>query len=246
MRLFFAIFLSSLIFSSLIFGVAVGRDSTNNDRKAVEEKPSEEWKPIKISEKLIESRKCQIENKKERLKCILALSDEDLKIVNYVPEDCRSLNKEEKEKCINDYKFFQSCRYGETDKEREICIRKKLGLWKGLKASEEIREKVNECKKLKPEERSRCMNEIKDIVHKLLNFRIYNLFYKAQEFKNLGVPEEKVLQIVEKITETKEKIRSASSKEEKIEAIKELRDEWRKFVKESIAYIKEKARNKSS
>jgi phosphoenolpyruvate carboxylase len=60
------------------------------------------------------------------------------------------------------------------------------------------------------------------------------------------VPEEKVLQIVEKITETKEKIRSASSKEEKIEAIKELRDEWRKFVKESIPYIKEKAKNKSS
>jgi hypothetical protein len=72
----------------------------------------------------------------------------------------------------------------------------------------------------------------------LVKFRIYNIVYKAQKFRDLGVPEESVVEILEKIANAKINI-ERGNKEDKIRTLENLKNEWANFVNTSKSYIKE-------
>jgi hypothetical protein len=176
--------------------------------------------------------KCNMQTMNERIKCFLSLSDEDIKNVNYIPEDCRVKTGEEKARCIETYKLFQTCRpKPSTDKKREECIIPKLNI------SNSVREEVEKCKNLIPNQRAVCMSKIKDKVLMLVKFRVYNLIYKAQELKSLGVSEDKVVSIIEKIENAKIGLDKATTNKERIDILIKLKNDWQAFANESKAAL---------
>jgi len=172
---------------------------------------------------------------KERIKCVLNLPDEHVNQVKYVPEECRAKPTEgKKTQCIQEYKEFQTCRgEGTTDKERETCIKPKLGL------SQEVRTTIEGCKQeIGISNRNLCLQNMKINLLALAKFRMYNLVYKAYLlWEHKGADIDKVADFTSIVYQKKIDFNNADTTSKRKEIINELKMEWEKFkqnVKEGI------------
>ncbi|MEM4295313.1 MAG: hypothetical protein QXS91_00695 [Candidatus Anstonellales archaeon] len=237
----FVLFILAIALFALFFSIGVGgttssktdqqQDKTTQQQdKAVEQNKTNESKAIKL--------KCDPSSyttMSARIKCFLSLSDEDVKNVNYTPEECILKQSEtDKNKCIEKYRLFQTCRpKPSTDKEREKCILPKLNI------SGSVRQEVEMCKSQQRQDLINiCMSKIREKVLDMVKFRVYNLVYKAQELKGLGVPEDKVISILEKVNNAKIALEKANSNDERIAILEGLKADWQAFSDDAKNYVK--------
>jgi hypothetical protein len=231
------VIIASLLLFNLAFSVGIGSGTSSKTTGTTESGAKQGTDNVSGTSNIsnvsnVSKAKCDLPTMKERLRCFINLPDEDIRNINYIPEDCRVKMLNERNDCIEKYRLFQTCRYEKTDEERDKCIIPKLNI------SNTVREEVEKCKQLIPQQRNICMTKIKEKVLLLVKFRIYNLVYKAQKFRDLGVPEENVVEILEKIANAKINI-ERGNKEDKIRTLENLKNEWANFVNASKSYIKE-------
>jgi hypothetical protein len=162
---------------------------------------------------------CEEGDLKERLRCVMNLPDDDVLNVRYVPEECRVLDEEGKQRCIGLYRVLQSCRIEsyEGDEAREGCIKPKLNL------SDNISGQYSSCGD------QACRDRVRQNVYTMVKFRIYNLIYKAEEMRELGVAEDEVVDFVAYIEEAKVRFNNAASITGKKLVIQEVKAKWEEF-----------------
>lgn len=156
---------------------------------------------------------------RDRVRCIMNLPDDDVLKVRYIPEECRAGEAGSRNRCIATYRMLQTCRIGiEDDGAREACIKPKLNL------SANISDDMARCGK-----DAECLGTVREDVFTLVKFRMYNLVYKAEEMKKLGVPEDQVIEFVAFLEDAKVRFNRALSIADKKAIVMEVKARWDEF-----------------
>ncbi|HLC68701.1 MAG TPA: carboxypeptidase-like regulatory domain-containing protein [Candidatus Bilamarchaeaceae archaeon] len=173
---------------------------------------------------IAESR-CDQGTRSGRLQCILRLSDEARgAVVVYTPEECLETGATARQQCVETYRLFQTCRNLETDAEREDCIKPKLGI------DGEVRTMLQACQEEFGSRKLLCIEQMRERIFQLVKFRMYNLEYKAEEFMELGIPEEDVVDVMVAISGAKIAFNNAHTIQEKVAVVQQLKEDWQEFV----------------
>src|SRR3989344_4969029 len=166
--------------------------------------------------------------RRERVKCRLDLDKEKLEYeyeLKFLPEECIPLAENKKQKCIQIYKDVQKCWKFSQDESRGSCIKTQLK-FKGV--SEEIRE----CTVLKREEKSKCIDDVKENVFTITKFKMYNLEEKAEILLEEGkASPDIVADLITEIEGKKIEFNLAGSIAEKRQIISQVNQLWKEFLK---------------
>ena len=173
-----AMFALALVAVLSLFAYAASGPSVVQTVKKEPEKPQP--KAGKVTPEEAAKYKCsEIETIGERIRCRLQLKEENE--YDYLPEECRALVNESREKCVANYKKSQQCWKSLKDSERFKCAASAFGL-AGTVASQKA-----QCDNLTGPNRSSCILQLRDTVDAVVKFRIYNLEEKAQRLMEKGL-----------------------------------------------------------
>lgn len=176
--------------------------------------------------------RCTEGDMRSRIRCRMMLSDDEVRNVSFMPEECRLLAN--KTACIETYRTFQTCRLDlEGDDARAKCIRPKLGI------GQEVREEVVACQALNGTARQECFQTLRDRVFLLVKFRMYNLVYKAQKLQEEGVNETLVLDFISYLEDAKIRFNNAPDIASKKAILIEVKQKWLEFVEQARPQVNE-------
>ena len=168
-------FLSSLFIVSIVLTVAViaaGGGGGTIIRPPTEPEP--EPLPDGLTDEEVSTLKCStLKTINERVSCRINLERENE--LYYLPEECRALDGDDREKCKDFYNSVQTCWTGSNAENPVACARNQLGL------SSDIAGQIASCTD------DACVNDVTDKVHSLVKFRLYNLEWKAEYLVDEGV-----------------------------------------------------------
>ncbi len=166
---------------------------------------------------------------RERVDCRLKLQKDELYEENellYLPEECRALEGEEQDKCIENYQKTQRCWKFPVGDARINCVKENLELKRSHK------EEKQRCKQLEGDERKECVQKFKESAYDLIKFRFYDLEERAEKLKERGLASESdVVELVTALEEKKIEFNNASTVREKKRIILEVRQLWKEFIK---------------
>lgn len=151
--------------------------------------------------------------------------------IRYLPELCRALEGEERDRCIALYKSFGPC-WEAKEGERVACARGVLGLGENLK------ELTVACKEMEPAERDACLAALRAKVYDLVLFRMYDLEERAEDFVAGGVTVETVADFAVKVEQRKLEFKKASDKDGRKKAVTDLRADWKDFLARATPYLR--------
>ena len=173
---------------------------------------------------------------RERIACRLKLEPVGIARENeirYLPELCRAASGEqEKTSCIALYRSFAPCWVTPPGAERTACAKSVLGL------VTDIKESAIGCKDQDEPARSECLGALRVKVYDLVLFRIYDLEERAEELSKLGVPFEAIVDLSVAVEERKAVFKKAGTKEERKNAVLEVRAAWQKFLSAAKPYLR--------
>ncbi len=176
--------------------------------------------------------KCSsIQTMQDRIRCRLSLAEENE--YDYLPEECRALINQSREKCVANYKKAQNCWTSLKDTERFSCAKKAFGL-DGTVASLKAA-----CDTLIGTNRSNCILGLAGKVDNVVKFRIYNLEEKAQHLMEKGANEELVANFVVLLEQKKQGYNNANTTEEKKAVVMEVQRSWQSFISNAKRQVKE-------
>lgn len=160
----------------------------------------------------------------DRVKCRLRLrEDQAAEYENFFPEECKARN--DQEACLQVYRAVQECWDFPNGPSRIACVKRQL------KLGEILTEQAN-CNALDAGKRENCNQELRDKVHGLIKFRLYNLEEEAEELMEEGrLSEEEVSAFVVKMEESKLAFNKAADKEERRAVILQARKAWIELMK---------------
>lgn len=191
-------------------------------------RPSEKEKCEYVSLQLKKLKCSNLATTKDRVKCRLALSenelDEELKI-SYLPEECRAMkNDADKENCVFLYGNVQKC-WSYQGEQRIGCV-------KGILNLKSAKDEVMACKQLNESGTGKCMQEAKAKVFNLVKFRLYELEERAEEYLEEGkINQEEAAEFIAKVEEKKKEFNDESAIEGKKQIVLEVRELWKEFRK---------------
>ena len=168
--------------------------------------------------------KCStIDAMRERIKCRLQLKEENE--YDYLPEECRALVNESREKCVANYKKSQNCWVSDKDSERFRCAKNAFGL------AGTVADQKAQCDNLTGTNRSGCILELRDRVDAVVKFRIYNLEEKAQRLMEKGLAtEEAATNFITQMEQQKQNYNAAQTVAEKKAVVKGVQRQWKEFI----------------
>ena len=244
------VFTLLLLFSISVFaaGRGAGGDTTDSAKKAMEAERLENTRDLqerKIEVKRVTDRvkeklatvdasetglKCgNLDNIDDRVKCRLKLEGEDRyneAKLQFLPEECRAQDGEKRSRCIRVYKLTQQCWKNDDDKLRVNCVKRNMGLEKPVK------EEIASCKELDGDERTKCVNDLRESVYDSVKFRFYNLEEKAENLLDDGkIDEETVMRFISALEAKKIEFNEAGTIKEKKQIVNEVKVLWKNFVK---------------
>ena len=165
---------------------------------------------------------------RERVDCRLKLERDELYEENellYLPEECRALEGDEQDKCIENYQKTQRCWKFPVGDARINCVKENLKL-------KTLKEEKESCKNKTGDERKICVNDYKKKAFDLVKFRFYDLEERAEELKEKEIAdEEDVINLVSALEEKKAEFNNTSTIKEKKRIILEVRQLWKDFVR---------------
>lgn len=166
------------------------------------------------------------ETMKERILCRYSL-EENYSELNFLPEECRSLQDEKRENCLKLYESVRPCWKMEKHSQRENCLMQKIGL-------REVKSEKQECADIE------CLYALREKVFSLAKLRIYNLEERAEEMEKLGVSKDAIIDIVVKLEEDKISFNSAQNIDQKKAVLVRASEKWKKFRAQAVKEIKAK------
>ncbi|MBI2650971.1 hypothetical protein HYX01_00695 [Candidatus Woesearchaeota archaeon] len=202
-----------------------------HDSIAIEkEKPKildEELKEAKQIDAKPEKAKCnELPTMKERVSCRLSLEEDEQQSeisLNYLPEECSSLSGSARGICIARYKSVQTC-WKFSGEERISCVKKTIKLGN-------LQEEKERCGILAGNEKSSCLNELKNKVYNLIKWRFYDLEEKAEDFMKRGfVGKEIATDFIVNTEQNKMKFNDVEAIGQKKDVILEVRNDWKQFI----------------
>ena len=166
--------------------------------------------------------------RKERVECRLSLSEDELKYeyeLRFLPEECIPLEGEQKASCIKIYKSVQSCWQFRNDQARVSCVKNQLN-FKG------VSEEIKACTSLKAEEKSNCIEAVKNNVFTITKFKMYNLEEKAEELMEEGkISSNEGISFISEVEGKKIEFNNATTIAEKRQIIADVNKLWNEFLK---------------
>jgi len=227
----FGMMLLTAIAALFAIGVGTGRAAENVGKTTeAADKATEaggETTTITIgSEKIVS---CEQATRGERMKCRLSLPSEVVRKVTYLPEECRE--NDDKQACLEQYRFFQQCQNEGTDAKRMACMKPKLNI------SGTVHSILQTCEGKNGTQRAECVQQIGEAVIKLVKFRMYNLEYKIEELRGMGLGEDKAAEMMAKVQEAKIAFDQAETTAAKIEVVKRLKADWEEFISDASAEL---------
>ncbi|MDO8660923.1 MAG: hypothetical protein Q7K43_03470 [Candidatus Woesearchaeota archaeon] len=162
---------------------------------------------------------------RERVLCRLRLRNYKNEL-NYVPEECRTLNGTAQERCFDVYDRFQQCRGLAIGLRRDACLREKIGLTVNVSR---MREAKQQCETA--ENKSACLEELRGKAFLFARAKLYDLQEKAQRWQTVrGVDEEAVADFVALIDQRKIEFSSAATIAAKIAVLQQAQRDYVAFV----------------
>ncbi len=163
--------------------------------------------------------------RRERVRCRLNLESDELEEeyqLEYLPEECKALERDRRDRCINIYRNAQSCWRFNRNAERVSCVQNQLN-FRGV--SEERRQ----CNLLTGEEKRACVEDFKEKLFTIIKFRFYNLEERAEEFLEEGkTSEEDVVNFIDAVEGKKAEFNEASLERKKA-IVMEVKELWLDF-----------------
>ncbi len=198
-----------------------------NDVKRLTERIKEKLGKVDSSETGL---KCgNLNTREERVKCRLKLEGEERVTeakLQFLPEECRAKEGEERSRCIRVYKLSQECWENKKDNAIISCVKRNLGLEKPVKEEKEA------CRELEGEERASCIKNLKESVYDSIKFRFYNLEEKAERLLESGrIDENTVVKLVSDLEAKKIEFNEAKNLRDKKTIVNDVKEIWKEFVK---------------
>lgn len=155
----------------------------------------------------------------DRVNCRLQLREEEKgEYENFFPEECKARN--DKDKCLGVYRAVQPCWSFPNGPSRIGCVKKALNLG-------ELTSEVAKCSGVAADQKRSCSDELRDKVHSLVKFRLYNLEEEAEELMEEGLlTREDVAGFVVKMEQAKLAFNDAATNKERKEIILQARQVW--------------------
>ena len=201
-------------------------------KKAVDAQQPAQPKAGEVTPEEAARYKCSsIQTMQDRIRCRLSLAEENE--YDYLPEECRALINQSREKCVANYKKSQGCWASLKDTERFSCAKKAFGL-DGTVASQK-----GACDALTGTNRSNCILNLTGKVDAIVKFRIYNLEEKAQRLMEKGANGELVANFVILLEQKKQEYNSANTTEQKKTVVREVQHSWQAFITKAKQLVKQ-------
>ncbi len=200
-------------------------ETTQEKNEAINETQQVQQKVDDLSQGL----KCgNLASREERVRCRLNLEDEEYARENellYLPEECRGLSGDRRNRCINIYKKTQRCWQFPVGESRLQCVRENLNLGRSLSTE------IKNCDS-RGTERAQCISDTREKIFDLVKFRFYDLEERAEGLKEKGlVNEDDVVGLVAALEEKKVEFNNAATIKDKKRTVLEVRQIWKEFIK---------------
>jgi len=164
-----------------------------------------------------------MENLKDRIKCRLQKSEEDLEkeySYKYMPEECRVLTDSKQTDCQQRYKDLQPCWDNPAGPDRIECVKKVLGIDKLVPISEYC-----------ANQDASCMTTYREKVYHLITFRFYDLEERVEDWYRDGkITLDATVDFIAIVVDSKVNFYKTTDKKEHVAIIKSLIQEWDKIV----------------
>lgn len=210
------LWLAALVFALL--AVSVFAAGGGGGPVVVPEKPAVH---LDVTAEEASSLKCStLTTVQERVSCRIGLPEENE--FDYLPEECRSLDGNAREKCKGFYSSVQKCWVGENLNSPVGCARRVLGL------GSSVSEAVAACKGKRA-----CLSGVAASVDSLNKFRLYNLEWKAEyaaENEGVDVNHELLVDLIVNLERKKLEYNAALTVAEKKLVLLDAQRLWRSFV----------------
>lgn len=152
--------------------------------------------------------------------------------IEYLPELCRArADKTARAACVDLYRAFQPCWQLTEGAERNACAGRLLKLTSSVGA------RKTECDEKSEADRPLCMGLLRNDVHNMVLFRMYDLEERAEALASRDVPADLIARFSATVEEKKIAFDAAKDKEGRRQAILELRAAWRDFVTSAKLYL---------
>lgn len=152
--------------------------------------------------------------------------------IEYLPELCRArTDKAARALCIDLYRALQPCWQLAEGAERNACAGRLLKLTSSVGA------RKTECDEKSEADRPLCMELLRNDVHNMILFRMYDLEERAEALAGRDLPAELIAQFSAIVEEKKIAFDAAKDKAGRRQAILELRAAWQDFVIKAKNYL---------
>ncbi len=139
--------------------------------------------------------------------------------IQYLPEECRAMaDSYEQTTCIERYRSYQPCWGFTGTAERVSCAKGILGL------QENVADDIAACTS------QECLVDLQDRVYQLIKFRFYELEERSEELAERGANLDDVADFIVLIINKKSEFNSATTTEQRSQAIIDVRDGWHTFL----------------
>ena len=115
---------------------------------------------------------------RDRVRCRTRLAAENEN--DYLPEECRAMEGDDRGHCVEDYRKVRSCWDLRGTRDRVACVRQNLG------APEDLQKEKVSCDEKLDSEKDACLNNLKAKAYGVIKFRFYNLEERAERLKEMG------------------------------------------------------------
>src|SRR3989344_8747679 len=119
---------------------------------------------------------------RDRVRCRTRLAAENEN--DYLPEECRAMEGDDRGHCVEDYRKVRSCWDLRGTRDRVACVRQNLG------APEDLQKEKVSCDEKLDSEKDACLNNLKAKAYGVIKFRFYNLEERAERLKEMDVKDE--------------------------------------------------------
>lgn len=159
---------------------------------------------------------------RERVACRLNLTPVAMSrelAIQYLPEECRALTDvTEQTACIERYQSYQPC-WGFTSTEERVSCAKDI-----LDLQENVTDDIAAC------DSQECLTDLQDRVYQLIKFRFYELEERSEELAERGANLDDVTDFIVLILNKKSEFNSATTTDQRRQAIIDVRDGWNTFL----------------
>lgn len=212
--------------------ISPGKTTQLEIKDSFERKPKEEKQPPQQQPQQQTGLLCGDKpSRRERVQCRLDLEEEEFKYeynLRFLPEECIPLEGKQKARCINIYQSVQQCWKFSQDEARVNCVKNQIKF-------KNVREEIQVCVLLPPEERSSCIENVKENVYTIIKFKFYNLEEKAEELLEAGkVSQDAVAGFITDIEGKKIEFNNAATIAEKRQIIAAVTKLWKEFLKATL------------